>query len=90
MESGTVRARIPKKVLCMILSFIIALGTFITFTGAYSPLHELLGIKYMLSAYAAEIVDTHGAIAVAEEEMLANDHSINLINRDGSNTVYLG
>lgn len=43
----------------------------------------------MLSAYASEIVDTKGAIAVNEESMLADNHVIDLENRDGSNTVYL-
>ena len=43
----------------------------------------------MLSAYASEIVDTEGAAAVDKNAMLADDHTINLENRDGSNTVYL-
>ena len=43
----------------------------------------------MLSAYAAEIVDTDGVIAVDEKMMLADDHTINLINKDDTNTVYI-
>ena len=78
-----------KKVLCFILSMIIALGTFVTVTFGNSRFQKWLGIKSMLSAYAAEMVDTKGAIAVDEDAMLADDHTINLENRDGSNTVYL-
>ena len=43
----------------------------------------------MLSTYAAEIVDTDGAVAVDEEAMLTDNNSINLENSDGSNTIYL-
>lgn len=43
----------------------------------------------MLSTYAAEIVDTDGAVAVDEEAMLADNNTINLENSDGSNTIYL-
>lgn len=89
MNSKTGKTRISKKALCVILSLIMAFGTFITFTVGYSPLHEWLGIRNMLSAYAAEFVDTDGAVAVDEEAMLADDHTINLENKDGSNTVYL-
>lgn len=78
-----------KKLLCFILSMIIALGTFVTVTFGNSRFQKWIGIKSMLSAYAAEMVDTKGAIAVDEEAMLADDHTINLENRDGSNTVYL-
>ena len=83
------QTKVPKKVLSIALSLVMALGTFITFTIGYSPIHDLLNIRRTLSAYASDIVDTKGAIALAESEMLANDHSINLVNRDGSNTVYL-
>ncbi|MBR1374028.1 DNRLRE domain-containing protein, partial [bacterium] len=89
MNLQTGKTRISKKVLCVILSFIMAFGTFITFTVGYSPLHELLGIRNMWSAYGAEFVDTAGAVAVDEDAMLADDHTINLENKDGSNTVYL-
>lgn len=89
MNLQTGKVRISKKALCVILSIIMAFGTFITFTVGYSPLHEWLGIRNMLSAYAAEFVDTDGAVAVDEEAMLADDHTINLENKDGSNTVYL-
>ena len=89
MNLQTGKVRISKKALCVILSIIMAFGTFITFTVGYSPLHEWLGIRNMLSAYAAEFVDTDGAVAVDEDAMLADDHTINLENKDGSNTVYL-
>ncbi len=78
-----------KKVLSVLLSTIIAFGTFVTITFGNSRFQKWLGIRDMLSAYAAEMVDTKGAIAVDEEAMLANDHTINLENKDGSNTVYL-
>lgn len=78
-----------KKVLSVLLSIIIAFGTFVTITFGNSKFQKWLGIRDMLSAYAAEMVDTKGAIAVDEEAMLANDHTINLENKDGSNTVYL-
>lgn len=78
-----------KKVICIFLSIIIAFGSFATLTVGSSKLQDWLGIKSMLSAYAAEIVDTDGAVAVDEKAMLADHHTINLENRDGSNTVYL-
>ena len=78
-----------KKVLSVLLSIIIAFGTFVTITFGNSRFQKWLGIRDMLSAYAAEMVDTKRAIAVDEEAMLANDHTINLENKDGSNTVYL-
>lgn len=78
-----------KKVLCFILSVIIAFGTFVTFTFGNSRFQKWLGINSVLSAYASDIVDTKGAAAIDEESMLADDHSINLENRDGTNTVYL-
>jgi len=78
-----------KKAMCVFLSVIIAFGTFVALTVGSSRLQDWLGIKSMLSAYAAEIVDTKGAAAVDEEAMLANNHVIDLKNTDGSNTVYL-
>ena len=78
-----------KKVLCVILSVIIAFGTLITITFGNSRFQKWLGIKSMLSAYAAEIVDTKGAVSVDEKSMTADNHIIDLKNSDGSNTVYL-
>lgn len=78
-----------KKAMCVFLSVIIAFGTLVALTVGSSRLQDWLGIKSMLSAYAAEIVDTQGAAAVDEESMLANNHVIDLKNTDGSNTVYL-
>lgn len=78
-----------KKALCILLSVIIAFGTFITLTVGSSRLQDWLGIQTMLSAYASEIVDTKGAIAVDEESMLEDSSIIDLKNKDGSNTVYL-
>ena len=81
--------KIFKKILCILLSVIIAFGTFVALTVGSGRLQDLLGIQSMLSAYAAEIVDTKGAVAVDKESMLADNHIIDLENRDGSNTVYL-
>lgn len=78
-----------KKAMCVLLSVIIAFGTLITLTVGSSRLQDWLGIKSMLSAYAAEIVDTTGAVAVDEESMLADNNIIDLENSDGSNTIYL-
>ena len=88
-EAITTGCKPWKKVLSVLLSIIIAFGTFVTITFGNSRFQKWLGIRDMLSAYAAEMVDTKGAIAVDEEAMLANDHTINLENKDGSNTVYL-
>lgn len=88
-EMNTTKHKPWKKALCVLLSAIIAFGTFVALTIGSSRLQDWLGIKTMLSAYASEIVDTKGAIAVDEESMLADNHVIDLENRDGSNTVYL-
>lgn len=88
-EMNTTRHKPWKKALCILLSAIIAFGTFVALTVGSSRLQDWLGIQSMLSAYASEIVDTKGAIAVDEESMLADNHTINLENKDGSNTVYL-
>lgn len=78
-----------KKALCVLLSVIIAFGTFIALTVGSSRLQDWLGIQSMLSAYASEIVDTKGAIAVDKAAMLEDSNIIELTNKDGSNTVYL-
>lgn len=78
-----------KKALSVLLSIIIAFGTFVTIAFGNSRFQNWLGVRSMLSAYAAEIVDTKGAVAVDEKSMLADNHIIDLENRDGSNTVYL-
>ena len=78
-----------KKILSIILAVIIGFGTIVTLTVGSSRLQDWLGIQSMLSAYASEIVDTEGAVAVDENAMLADNHTINLENKDGSNTVYL-
>lgn len=88
-KTNTTGCKPWKKVLSVLLSIIIAFGTFVTITFGNSRFQKWLGIRDMLSAYAAEMVDTKRAIAVDEEAMLANDHTINLENKDGSNTVYL-
>lgn len=88
-EENAVKNKLWKKVLCVILSIIIAFGTLITLTVGSSGLQDLLGIQSMLSAYAKEYVDTDGAIALNSDEMLADHNIIDLENRDGSNTVYL-
>lgn len=89
IESVTATHKLWKKVLSVFLAVIIGFGTIVTLIVGSSKLQDWLGIKSMLSAYAAEIVDTDGAVAVDEEAMLADHHTINLENRDGSNTVYL-
>ena len=43
----------------------------------------------VLSAYAADIVDTEGAVGIDATAMDANTHIIYLVNEDGSNTLYL-
>ena len=78
-----------KKALCVLLSVIIAFGTLVALTVGSSRLQDWLGMRSMLSAYAAEIVDTSDAVAANEDEMLADHHIIDLENKDGSNTVYL-
>ena len=88
-KTNTTGCKPWKKALSVLLSIIIAFGTFVTITFGNSRFQKWLGIRDILSAYAAEMVDTKGAIAVDEEAMLANDHTINLENKDGSNTVYL-
>ncbi len=88
-EKNMAEHKLWKKVLCVFLSILIAFGTFVVLTVGSSRLQDLLGIQSMLSAYAAEIVDTKAAVAVDEESMLADHHIIDLENRDGSNTVYL-
>ena len=88
-ETNMTTHRPWKKVLSVVLSVILAFGTLVTLTVGSSRLQDWLGIKSMLSAYAAEYVDTAGAIAVDKDAMLADPHTINLENRDGSNTVYL-
>ena len=88
-EKNTANHKPWKKALCILLSVIIAFGTLVTLTVGSSRLQDWLGIKSMLSTYAAEIVDTDGAVAVNEEAMLADNNTINLENSDGSNTIYL-
>ena len=88
-DTNNVRTKLWKKVMCTFLSIIIAFGTFVTITFGNSKFQKWLGVRSMLSAYAAEFVDTDGAVAVDEKMMLADDHTINLINKDGTNTAYL-
>ena len=78
-----------KKALCVILSVIIAFGTLITLTFGNAALENWLGIKSMMSAYAAEIVDTKGAVAVNESAMTDNNTIIDLEYKDGTNTAYV-
>lgn len=88
-ELNSIQHKFWKKALCVLLSVIIAFGTFVALTVGSSRLQDWLGIQSMLSAYASEIVDTKGAIAVDTESMLEDNSIIDLKNRDGSNTVYL-
>ncbi|MDE6864119.1 MAG: hypothetical protein K2J41_07030, partial [Eubacterium sp.] len=88
-EEKILKNKLWKKILCIILSVIIAFGTLITLTVGSSRLQDLLGIQSMLSAYAEEFVDTEGAIALNSDEMLENHNIIDFENKDGSNTVYL-
>lgn len=88
-KTNTTGCKPWKKALSVLLSIIIAFGTFVTITFGNTRFQNWLGVRSMLSAYAAEIVDTKGAVAVDEKSMLADNHIIDLENRDGSNTVYL-
>ena len=88
-EEKILKNKLWKKILCIILSVIIAFGTLITLTVGSSRLQDLLGIQSMLSAYAEEFVDTEGAIALNSDEMFENHNIIDFENKDGSNTVYL-
>lgn len=88
-ENNTAEHKPWKKALCVLLSVIIAFGTLIALTVGSSRLQDWLGMRSMLSAYAAEIVDTSDAVAANEDEMLSDHHIIDLENKDGSNTVYL-
>ncbi len=78
-----------KRVLCVLLSVIIAFGTFVALTVGSSRLQDWLGIQSMLSAYASEFIDTKGAIGVDKESMLENSSIVDLKYKDGSNTIYL-
>lgn len=89
LYGDAIKTKLWKKVLSVFLAVIIGFGTIVTLIVGSSKLQDWLGIKSMLSAYAAEIVDTDGAVAVDEDAMLADHNTINLENRDGSNTVYL-
>lgn len=88
-EMNTAQHKPWKKALCVLLSIIIAFGTFVALTVGSSRLQDWLGIQSMLSAYASEIVDTKDAVAVDKESMLEDNSIIDLKNKDGSNTVYL-
>lgn len=83
------KTKLWKRILSIVLAVIIGFGTFVVFTFGNSRFQKWLGINSVLSAYAAEMIDTKGAVAVDEEAMLTEDHTINLENKDGSNTVYL-
>lgn len=89
LSENKIKPKLWKKALCVLLSVIIAFGTFVALTVGSSRLQDWLGIQSMLSAYASEIVDTKGAVAVDKESMLEDSSIIDLKNKDGSNTVYL-
>lgn len=89
LYNNTAKPKLWKKSSCVLLSIVIAFGTFIELTVGSNKFQDLLGIQSMLSAYAAEFVDTKGAIAIDKESMLENSNIINLKNKDGSNTIYL-
>lgn len=86
---NVIRHKPWKKAVCVLLSIILAFGTLVSLTVGSSRLQDWLGMKTMLSAYAAEIVDTRDAAAVNEEAMRSDSTLIDLENKDGSNTVYL-
>ena len=69
-EEKILKNKLWKKILCIILSVIIAFGTLITLTVGSSRLQDLLGIQSMLSAYAEEFVDTEGAIALDRKSVV--------------------
>lgn len=78
-----------ERMLCVLLSLIMAFGTFVVITVGSSRLQDRLKMNSMLSAYAAEIIDTKGAVGIDEDAMLTNHNIVTLENRDGSNTMYL-
>ena len=75
--------------MCIVLSTIMAFGTFVTITFGSALFQNWFGVRTMLSAYAADMINTEGAIAVNEDAMVADDHTISLENKDGTNTVYI-
>lgn len=75
--------------MCVALSTIMAFGTFVTITFGSALFQNWFGVRTMLSAYAADMINTEGAIAVNEDAMVADDHTISLENKDGTNTVYI-
>lgn len=89
MNYFNIKPRFGKKALCVLLSIIIAFGALVSIVFGTSSFQKWLGVKGFMSAYAQEFVDTKGATDINEEEMRADDHTIILENRDGSNTLYL-
>ena len=89
LYNDAIKTKLWKKVLSAFLAVIIGFGTVVTLIVGSSKLQDWLGIKSMLSAYAAEIVDTDGAVAVNEEAMLEDNSLIDIEYEDGTNTAYL-
>lgn len=58
LYGDAIKTKLWKKVLSVFLAVIIGFGTIVTLIVGSSKLQDWLGIKSMLSAYAAEIVDT--------------------------------
>ena len=80
--------RMWKKVLSVILSVIMALGSSVALVAGTEKIQQFLGINSVLSAYAQSIVDTKGASAVNKEAMSEDNTVIDLEKRDGSDVLY--
>lgn len=88
-EANHCRHKPWEKVLCVLLSVIIAFGALISLTASTEKFRNFIEMHSMLSDYALKTVSTKGAISIDKESMLSDNTLINLQNYDGSNTVYL-
>ena len=73
----------------VILAIVIALGTPLAYHVSKDYLKDRFGFDAVLSAYAAEIVDTENVVAINTGTMREDNTVIDLTNDDGTNTIYL-
>ena len=78
-----------KRIVSIILAIVIGVGTPLAVDMGSSYLSNKFDFHSVLSAYAADIVDTEGAVGIDATSMNANSHIIDLVNEDGINTLYL-
>ncbi len=78
-----------KKMVSIILAIVIGVGTTLAVDMSGSYLRDKFSFDSVLSAYAADIVDTEDAIGISTDVMKSDSHVIDLVNEDGSNTIYL-